>query len=385
MIPIGSQRALFDIPEGVAYFNTAYNGPLPNAARARLQAAAGFKSRPWERQPRDFFDDAEAIRAIAGRLFGGGADGWAVIPAASYGLSAAARAIEPELEPGDRVLVMAEEFPSNVLPWRRALAASGGRMETVPTPADGDWTAAILNALSPGVRVAALSHVRWTDGAALDLAAIGARCREIGAALALDATQSLGALPLDLDAVDPDFVVAAGYKWLLCPYGFGLMYVAPRRRGARPLEETWLARDGAEDFAGLVNYSETYRPGARRFDGGETCVSTILPGAIASLEQLEAWGSPAIAASLAAVNERIAGKLESLGFRIPRAGRRSPHMLGAALPEGYAGDLVGDLRARGVHVSRRGHSVRFAPHLHVTESDLAQLFAALDEVVGARG
>ena len=357
MYALGSQRSLFDIPEGVAFFNTATNSPLLNASRTRLLAAAGAKSRPWERQPADFFADAERIRGLAADLFGADADAWAIIPAASYGVSAAARAIEPILKSGDRIVVMAEEFPSNVLPWRRAAEHAGATLATVATPADGDWTAAILDAIRPGVRVVALSHCHWTNGALLDLAPIGAACRRIGAIFVLDLTQSLGALPLDLATLDPDFMVAAGYKWLLCPYGFGLMYVAPRWRDARPLEETWLARANAEDFATLVNYSDVYRPGARRFDVGETCVTTILPGAIAALEQLKAWGVARIAESLSAICNRIAPELEAQGFAMPPASRRAPHMFGATLPAGRNDDVAGSLREHGVFVSRRGSSI----------------------------
>jgi selenocysteine lyase/cysteine desulfurase len=380
MYAVGSQRSLFDIPEGVAFFNTATNSPLLNASRARLLEAAGAKSRPWERQPADFFADAERIRALAADLFGADADAWAVIPAASYGLSAAARAIEPSLKSDDRILVMAEEFPSNVLPWRRVAENTGAALTTVATPSDGDWTAAILDAIRPGIRVVALSHCHWTNGALLDLAPIGAACRRIGAIFVLDLTQSLGALPFDLATADPDFMVAAGYKWLLCPYGFGLMYVAPRWRDARPLEETWLARAHAEDFATLVNYSDVYRPGARRFDVGETCVSTILPGAIAALEQLKAWGVGRIAESLKAVCDQIVPELEAQGFAVPRASRRAPHMFGARLPSGRNDDVAARLREQNVFVSRRGSSIRFSPHLHVVEADLIQLADALKQI-----
>jgi selenocysteine lyase/cysteine desulfurase len=380
MDAIGSQRSLFDIPEGVAYFNTASNAPLLNASRARLLDAAGAKSRPWERLPSDFFADAECIRRLAAELFGADSDAWAIIPAASYGLSAAARAIEPTIKPGDRILVMADEFPSNVLPWRRMAGHAGAALTTVATPADGDWTAAVLDAIRPGVRVVALSHCHWTNGALLDLTQISAACRQIGALLVLDVTQSLGAMPLDLATVDPDFMVAAGYKWLLCPYGFSLMYVAPRWRDARPLEETWLARAGAEDFATLVNASDVYRPGARRFDVGETCVTTILPGAIAALEQLQAWGVARIAESLRTISDQIAPQLQARGFAVLPATRRAPHMFGAMLPDGHDQDVAGSLREHGVFVSRRGQSIRFAPHLHVTEADLAQLAAALKRI-----
>src|SRR3990167_10010923 len=153
-----SQRHLFEIPAGIAYFNTAYNAPLLNASRDALVTAAGAKSRPWERTPDDFFADAERARELAANLFGGGADGWAVIPAASYGVSAAARAIEPTLAPGDQILVLDEEFPSNVLPWRRTAKERGAEVVTVPTPAAGDWPAAVLARLGPRGEGAALAE-----------------------------------------------------------------------------------------------------------------------------------------------------------------------------------------------------------------------------------
>jgi len=375
MLTIGSQRHLFDIPPGVAYFNTAYNSPLLNASRARLVEAAGAKSRPWERRAPDFFADAERVRALAAGVFGGDADGYAIIPAASYGVSSAARAIEPTLAPGDRIVVVEGEFPSNVLPWRRVAEETGAVVVTVPTPADGNWTAATLVALERGARVAALGNCHWTNGARLDLVTIAAACGAAGAALVLDNTQSWGAMPLDLNSVQPDFVVASGYKWLLCPYGFSLMYVSPAWRDTRPLEESWLARTNAEDFTSLTS-SDTYMSGARRFDAGEKC-TPLVPGAIAALEQLQAWGVSEIAESLGAMNHGIQMRLEALGFELLPAAQRCPHLFGARLPKGYSGDLIGTLRANNVFVSQRGSSIRFAPHLHVTEDDIDQLFGAL--------
>ena len=380
-LPIGSQRGLFDVPVGVAYFNTAYNSPQLNAARERLIAAAGAKSHPWERTPDDFFADAERVRRLCAEVLGGDADGYAIISAASYGVSTAARAIEPTLNAGDRIVLLDEEFPSNVLPWRRVAAETGARVITVAAPEDDDWTSATLREIERGARVVAAFHCHWTNGTLLDLERIGAACRAAGATLVLDATQSLGAMKLDLEAVQPDFVVAAGYKWLLCPYGFGVMYVAPSWRNARPLEEHWLGREGASNFASLVQYSDTYRPGARRFDVGETCATTILPGAIAALEQLRAWGVDTITATLAETNRRIADCLTALGLRLPSAEFRSPHLLGARVPQGATSALLGVLRSRGVYVSQRGASLRFSPHLHVTEADIDQLSDALERAL----
>jgi selenocysteine lyase/cysteine desulfurase len=377
-----SQRALFDVPGDIAYFNAAYNSPLLNTARALLHAGVDTKAHPWSRSAASFFEDADTIRRLAADVFGGDADGYAVIPAASYGCSTAARAIEPQLGSGDSIVVMDEEFPSNFLPWERSARETGAEIVTVPTPADGDWTQAVLARIGAGVKVVAMGHCHWTNGAFVDLVAVGAACRAVGAVLAVDATQSWGAMPLDIAAVQPDFLYASGYKWLLCPYGFALMYVAPQWRNARPLEESWLKRHHAEDFAGLVKYVRDYAPGASRFDVGETCVPTTLPGVIAALEQLRAWSVPSVAASLARLNARIAEVLVRLGFSLPPQNLRSPHMFGAQIPARYHGNLVAELAKRRIHISQRGNAVRFAPHLHVNEADLERLEAALNEILG---
>jgi selenocysteine lyase/cysteine desulfurase len=376
------QRHLFDIPDDVAYFNCAASSPQLNESQKCLHAGVRSKSHPWAQTPQSFFDDADTIRRLSADIFGGDAGGYAVVPAASYGLSTAARAVEPHLAAGDRILVIENEFPSVVLPWRRTAQETGAILVTVATPADGNWTRAILENIGARTRVVAVSSCHWTNGAYIDLRLISQACRAAGSILVVDATQSLGAMPFPLAEIQPDFLVAAGYKWLLCPYGFGLLYVSERWRDARPLEETWLARDNAQDFTALTKYSDTYLPGARRFDVGEKCTPTILPGAIAALEQIKMWGVENIAASLSAINAKIALHLEQLGCRLPGEDQRCPHMFGARLPETCTGDMVAGLKSRNIHISRRGDSLRFAPHLHVNEKNVEQLIKGLDELIG---
>jgi selenocysteine lyase/cysteine desulfurase len=378
---LSSQRHLFDIPDDIAYFNCATSSPQLNESQRRLHAGVRSKSHPWERTTQSFFDDAETIRGLSAEIFGGDADDYAVVPAASYGLSTAARAVEPHLKAGDRILVIADEFPSIVLSWRRTAQETGAILVTVPTPEDGNWTQAILGFIDTSVKVVAISSCHWMNGAYIDLPSVGKACRAAGSILVVDATQSLGAMPFSFAEIQPDFLVAAGYKWLLSPYGFGLLYVSERWRDARPLEETWLARLNAEDFTTLAQYSDTYMPGARRFDVGEKCTATILPGAVAALEQIKMWGVENIAASLAAINARIAVHLEQLGCRLPEITQRCPHMFGAKLPETCTGDLVAELKARNIYISQRGNSLRFAPHLHVSEHDVDRLIKGLVELI----
>ncbi|MCC7181628.1 MAG: aminotransferase class V-fold PLP-dependent enzyme [Acidobacteria bacterium] len=374
---IPCQRHLFDIPGEVAYFNCASNSPQLRATTARLLEAGAAKGRPWERTPASYFEDAEAIRALASDLFGGDRDGYAVVPSASYGLATAARAVEPQLRRGDSVLVIAEEFPSNVFAWRRTVRETGATLVTVALREDGDWTRSVLDRIDRRVKVVSISTCHWTNGALIDLGPIAQACRDLGAILVVDATQSLGAMPFPLADVDPDFLVAAGYKWLLFPYGVSLFYASPRWRDARPLEETWQARENARDFARLVDYSDVYMPGARRFDVGEKC-SALLPGAIAALEQIRSWGIGNIAETLGGINARIAAQLGACGFTLPDAAARCPHIVGASLPGAGTARILGELKARNVYVSQRGASLRFAPHLHVSDEDIERLHAALD-------
>jgi len=376
-----SQRKLFDIPDEIAYFNCAYNSPQLNESQKRLLTGVSAKSHPWERTASSFFDDAETIRKLASDIFDGDSDGFAIIPAASYGLSTAARAIEPHLRSGDNILLIAEEFPSNVLPWKRVAHERSINLVTAPTPENGNWTQAIIDKINSNIKVVALSTCHWTNGAYINLKAIRQACNKTGSILVIDATQSLGAMPFSIEQIKPDFLVAAGYKWLLCPYGFSLMYVSKEWRDSRPLEETWLARENAEDFASLVNYSDTYMSGARRFDVGEKCTATILPGAIAALEQIKRWGVLQISDTLSIINRQIADHLIQRGFQLPDESQRCPHMLGALIPNDYKGDLVTALRERKVYISQRGRSIRFAPHVHITDSDIKRLLGSIDDLI----
>jgi selenocysteine lyase/cysteine desulfurase len=377
MIP--SQRHLFDLPDGVAYLNCAYMSPLLKRAAAAGAEAIARKCQPWTIAAADFFGDSERARALFARLLGATVEDIAIVPAASYGLAIAAANLP--LGPGERVLVLAEQFPSNVYTWYELAGRAGGEVLTIERPWDGDWTAAVLAGLDERVRIAALPHCHWIDGGLLDLALIGERCRETGSALVLDVTQSLGALPFDLAAIRPDFMVCAGYKWLLGPYSLGYLYVAPQHQDGRPLEQNWIAREGSEDFARLIDYRARHQPGARRFDVGERSNFALLPVSIAALEQLLAWGVEAIAANLAARTTAIAERAATLGLSSMPADRRAGHYLGLRFPEAPPAELPERLAKEQVYVSLRGDSLRVTPHLYNDEADIERLFAVLRAVL----
>jgi selenocysteine lyase/cysteine desulfurase len=246
-----SQRHLFDIPDDVVYMNCAYMSALPKATIAAGERALRRKARPWMIETQDFFAGSEAVRALFARLINANADDIALVPAVSYGMAQAANNIP--VTANQKILTLAEEFPSNVYPWTDLAERAGATVIAVPRPNNGDWTAALLAHFDPSVAIVTVPHCHWTDGGLLNLEAVGLACRRIGAALCIDGSQSLGALPFDVKQIDPDFVTVGTYKWLLGPYSAGFLYVAPRWQDGRPIEQGWIARKGSENFAGLVN------------------------------------------------------------------------------------------------------------------------------------
>jgi len=316
-------------------------------------------------------------------------DGVAIVPSTSYGLAVAAA--NTEASPGDRVVLLAGDFPSNVHTWtawaERAGAevvtveradqsrAEHGGSDTTAERAEDGWTEPLLASIDERVRVVSVPSVHWVDGSTVELERVADRAREVGALLVVDATQSLGAMPLDLAAVRPDYLVTAGYKWLFGPLGTSYLYVAPEHRDGRPLEQNWANRAGAEDFADTAPPASAYRPGARRFDAGQRSNFVLVPMAIAGLEQVLDWGVPEIAAALAPITARIEEHARAIGLDPVPARLRAPHMLGIGLSDGMAERWSGGH----VHVEMLGSVMRVSPHLHVTDGDLEVLFAALKQ------
>lgn len=382
-------RDVFDLPEGAHYLNAAYMTPLPR--QAEEAGIAGVRRKRWPGAVRasDFFEESERLRPLFAGLVGAAEpERVAILPSVSYGLATVAA--NTPLGPGDEIVLVEGEFPSNVLIWRRRAAEIDARIVTVAAPPAGPgrsraWNDAIDGAIGERTAVVGLSHVHWADGTLFDLPRVGARARSVGATFVVDGTQSIGALPFDLSAIGADAVVCAGYKWLFGPYSLGFGWYGPKFDGGRPLEENWIARARSDDFRGLVDYVDEYRPGATRYDVGERSNFVLVPMALAALELVSAWTPSAIAAWCRSVSRPLVDGAPGLGLVMDDADGRAAHLFGFALPDGADPDaLVRELEARRVHVSVRGQSVRVSPHVYNTADDVRALVDAVEAVLGSR-
>ena len=377
---LGSQRELFEIPEDIVYLNCAYMSPQLRQAREVGERAVSRKSRPWELTPDDFFEEAEEVRALFAQLVGGDTGGVAIIPSVSYGISVAAANVS--VREGQKILILEDQFPSNVYAWRVLAEQSGARLVTVPRPEDFDWTNALREEIDADTAVVAVPNCHWTDGSLVDLKHVGESVREAGAALVVDAIQSLGAYPFDVSEVRPDFLVASSYKLLLGPYGIGFMYVGEKYREGSPIEHNWINRRGSQDFSGLVAYEDAFQPGARRYDVGERSNFALLPMAAVALQQLIDWKVDNVSETIGTLTDLIEEKAEDLGIAAVPKVRRARHLIGLKLGTGASQDLARRLTDHNVFVSVRGESVRVAPNLYNTEEDVDRFFDVLAQVVG---
>ena len=377
MAALGNQRHLFDIPENVAWFNCASRTPFLKAVAKAAEDSLQSRLRPWTWNSAETEAQSERLRDLFAGLIGAAADDIAIQPAASYGLATAAANLG--VARGQTIVVLEDQFPSNVFVWMDKARDADARVVTVPRPGNGDWTSAVLERLDGDTAIAALPPCHWVDGTLLDLEAIGAHCRDLGAALVVDATQWVGAAPFDVARVRPDFLIAAAYKWLFCPNGMAFMYAAPAHQAGRPIEQHDYNHPATgRSITGKLVYDPAYAEGARRYDVGQTFNPLLLPMACAGMGQVAEWTPRSVRDSLVPITARIVRAARALGYDTPPDGMGAGHFTAISKASPPPDGMIATLATQGVHAILRGDRLRLAPHLHVSENDLARLSAALE-------
>ena len=379
------QRGQFNIPAGLHYLNCAYMGPLPRVAEEAGVLGLRMKRDPSAILPHHFFDTSLELRELFSGLIGEVDPARISIgPGVSYSVAIAVKNLP--LSSDQNVVLTYEQFPSNMHAWAKKAQDANADLRVVGPPdtihRGASWNEEILTAIDSATAVVSLPTVHWTDGTIFDLVEIGRRCRDVGAALVVDGTQSVGALPFDVNVVRPDVLMCSGYKWLLGPYSVGLTYFGPSFDDGEPLEETWIGREGSEDFEHLVDYKAGYQPGAIRYDVAQRSNFALLPVAVASLRLITKWSPGRIQAYCMGLTGNLFEEVEELGFRVEDARWRSAHLFGLRMPKGLElVELQQALKARGVSASLRGSALRVSPNVYNDAADVSALLEGLRQAV----
>lgn len=376
---LASQRDQFDVPREICYLNSASYSPLPLRTLEAGRAAVGRKGRPWMLDADFIRGQHERARSAAARLINADPSDVALTPSISYGVATAAKLVT--IPRGSRVIVLENDHSSPVLEWHHRADAQGFTVETVRQPGNGDWTAAVLAVIerpgAPPVGLASISSVHWSDGGLIDLDRVSAALRRQGALFLIDATQSAGVLAMDVQRLDPDFVLFPTYKWLVGPYGRAFLYVAKRHQDGIPLEQTAGARRNVRAENQVYFTDLAYVGDARRFDMGERDHFISLEMAAIGMEMVADWGAAAIAKRLAMLTGQIEDRMRGLDINVIERSVRAPHILCLGFAKGMPNGLIEGLAADGIYVAARLGRLRVSPHVFNDEADTERFVAAL--------
>jgi len=385
MQKLSVQTDKFEIPADVHYLNGAYMSPQLKSTTEIGLRSVQQKALPYRTTVDDFFSDSEKIREEYSKLINNNRRSRiALIPSVSYGMANITNNINLASK---EVVIASEQFPSNVYPWMTATREQGGKLITVAPPSNTEdrgekWNERILEAINNNTALVAISQAHWADGTRFDLLAIRQRTLDVGALLIIDGTQTVGALPFDVEEIKPDALICAGYKWLLGPYGMGVAYYGEYFDNAKPIEESWINRRDSEDFAGLVEYQDAYQPGAIRFEVGEHSNFILLPMFLDALKQLNTWQPAEIQNYCKSIVEAPLRLLKEAGYWLEDEKWRTNHLFGIRHQSMPIDKIKSALAERNVYVSYRGDAIRVAPYIHNTANDLNIFTNVLLESIG---
>lgn len=374
---IHSPKDLFLIDEEITYLNCANMSPMLKSVKEAGLNALETRAKPWKISGPDWFNNAETLRGLAAKIFQTGDDNIALIPSASYGLAVAAKNLQ--LAAGKEIIILEHQFPSNYYVWENLANNQKLKIISVAKTGNKTLTESILEKINTNTGIIAIPNCHWMDGTWIDLQQVSDAAKSVGCYLILDLSQSLGALPIDIEKIQPDFAVAVGYKWLLGPYSLGYLYVSKKWQDAgEPLEYSWIIKKGSENFAALTNYATEYRNGARKFDMGEVSQFHLLPMAIAALEQIIDWNINSIQSETKKLTDRINDYkkrreiFEDYSINVG-------HIISIPLNKINVIELKSRLENNNVVISFRGSFIRVSPHLYNDNDDIDKLLSCLQE------
>ena len=367
--------------EDATYLNLAGQSPLPRVSIRAVQAALEAKKFPHHKTDATYFEVPNRIRENIAKLIGGVPEEIALTSGASAGAAAVAHALQ--WQPGDEVILAKGEFPLQYTTWKPMEEREGIQVKIVAPQGRFIRADDLIAAMTPRTRVVSVSLVRYDDGSLLDAPRVAKACHQQGALLLLDVSQCCGAMPMDVHKLEADFLICAGYKWLLSPFGTGFFWMKSEHLGTvRPGPFYWMAVKGADNFSALNFDDPKPAPSAKRWDAPEwaSYFNFNLAAMDTSLDLVSRMG----AESVSAHNRRL---IDFMFERLPKdrciaaspleASQRGPYGCFSARTREKTTELYQRLRKENVIVSLREGNIRVSPHLYNTERDIDRLISVI--------
>jgi selenocysteine lyase/cysteine desulfurase len=373
---------------GMCYLNNAGLAPLsPSVQRAGSEA---LQRPPWEMEADD---DQREVRRLFSRLIGTEESCIATMPSTAFAITLAAANIQRTVTRGGTILVLQDQMCSAVYGLQN-LCDTTSRFSLVilpyPTTAGG-WTQSILERLADDVVVACLPPLHWSDGAVIDLDAVGAACRKKGIALIVDATQACGIMPLNVATIKPTMLACSTHKWLRGPVGMCLVYVNEEvHQEWLPLDQHGRSRDhhgsgsawdASKNEMGPKGYSEDYLQDARKLDSGGKPNPLLLPMLRTSLMNVvNTIDVNQAQMDLKVLMQPLLDWARTHGWGLT-PGPYASHLVGlrpSTLTPQQMLDICSGLQDDGIYIAVRCGAFRISPYVDSTSTDIERLIAGFE-------
>ncbi len=366
--------------DGRLWLNCAHQGPLPRVAASAAEEAIAWKRAPYHLTTERFSGVPQRLKQALGRLINAPAEEIILGNSASYGLHLLANGIR--WQAGDEVLLLKNDFPSDILPWLM-LAERGVTTRFIEPRNYVPQADELLASITPATRVFCATLAHSFSGYAVDARALGEVCRARGVKFVLNASQALGARPFSVADTPVDAVVSVGFKWLCGPYGTGFCWLRPElRESLRRTQAYWLSMQTADELSGEQGAPALRDDlGARAFDVFGTANFFNFKPWTASVEYLLEQGIENVAAHDDRLVSTFIAGLDRSHYEIlsPMAGPQRSTLILISHQQPERNTAIHErLRQQGIYVALRRGRLRISPHIHLTDEDVAQALAALN-------
>ncbi len=369
----------FSLSETVTYLNHAGISPLPERSRRAAQYAIDRMAQNASK----FFgtDGIPMLERFHHELkaYINAEHAFDICPVQSNSLAFNLVAGAIDWHPGDNIIFCDVEFPANAYPWM-VLEGQGVTCKIVP-PHHGTLTVEALDAaVDSNTRLVAVSSMQFFTGARADLMALGAYCRERGILFSVDAIQSIGHIPIDVQAMNIDILACGGQKSLMALTGIGFLYVRPEV--AEQMHPSFVGANNVEGWEHWLNYDMTPRKGALRFMTGTFNVPGIFT-VVGSLSLINELGIHNIDAYTTQLAGHFMDELDARGYEIltPRdPSHHGPIVTFKAAETSDQTDLIVKYLAENEiptvkHLDAAGHPfLRLSLHCYNNQQDSARFF-----------
>ncbi len=375
------QKHLFDLPEDIHYLNCAYMAPLLKSAEQKCTEQLIKRRNPTNISSEHFFSEVDLVKEKFAKIINTHAKNIAIVASTSYGFSSVLNNLTAK--PNGNAITIAEEFPSGYFSLQKWCHSNNNEFVVVDSESNSSvgkrWNENILSAINEKTSVVLISSVHWMNGVRFDLKAIGSKCQEVGAKLIVDGTQSVGALPIDVDDYHIDALICATYKWMFGPYSIALAYISEAFHDGTPLEESWMNRTNSRDFTNLTSYDYNYAPHANRYNVGQLSNMMTMPMLNESLRQIIEWGPNNIQTYCASLTDPLFSFLDKMGVGIEQDEYFCYHLFALQLPDSVdQSSFKEKLAQHKIFASSRGDKLRVSFNVFNDEHDIEKLMQVIE-------